>query len=246
MAESNGCNVSVTVNNGSASSNRQVRTGRQLVTITPLPPGYHPLYVAHVQPGSQSRGASAALNFRPTSDPVVSNSKSNSVVTQRQGQKDVDSKLDKVLLKAAYKGKKEFKTFTLRNVDTAAIASCKDLKKLIKDSLRDDINSKDFDVGYMQGSNVIRVRTKEDLSEMWAEVKKQGTLWCDGLLDTGNNAIKSGRKGRHVSDEDSDDEPSRTVSRRKKKKDNEVKVQEIVDSLKSKYESQFTIMQLHI
>ena len=55
---------------------------------------------------------------------------------------------------------------------------------------------------------MIRVRTKEDLSEMWAGVKKQGTLWCDGLLDTGNNAIKSGRKGRHVSDEDSDDEPS--------------------------------------
>ena len=192
------------------------------------------------------KGASAALNFRPTSDPVVSNSKSHSVVTQRQGQKDVDSKLDKILLKAAYKGKKEFKTFTLRNVDTAAIASCKDLKKLIKDSLRDDINSKDFDVGYMQGSNVIRVRTKEDLSEMWADVKKQGMLWCDGLLDTGSNAIKSGRKGRHVSDEDSDDEPSRTVSRRKKKKDNEVKVQEIVDSLKSKYESQFTIMQLRI
>ena len=149
----------MTVNNGSTSSNtgnRQVRTGRQLVTITPLPPGYHPPHVTHVQPGSQSKGASAALNFRPTSDPVVSNSKSHSVVTQRQGQKDVDSKLDKILLKAAYKGKKEFKTFTLRNVDTAAIAS---LKKLIKDSLRDDINSKDFDVGYMQGSNVIRVRT---------------------------------------------------------------------------------------
>ena len=43
MADSNGCNVSVTVNNESApSSNRQIRTGRQLVTITPLPPGYHP------------------------------------------------------------------------------------------------------------------------------------------------------------------------------------------------------------
>ena len=59
MAESNGCNVSVTVNNGSASSNtgnRQVRTGRQLVTIIPLPPGYHPPHVTHVQPGSQSKG----------------------------------------------------------------------------------------------------------------------------------------------------------------------------------------------
>ena len=100
----------------------------------------------------------------------------------------------------------------------------------------------------MQGSNVIRVRTKEDLSEMWLEVKKQGALWCDGLLDMGSQATKAGRKGRHASDEDSDDEPSRHVhvSQRKKKKDNEAKVQEIVDSLKSKYGSQFTIMQIRI
>ena len=86
MAESNGCNVSVTMNKGSASSNRQVRTGRQLVTITPLPPGYHPPHVAFVQPDSQLRGASTALNFRPTSNPVVSNSKSQcSHTTTRTG-----------------------------------------------------------------------------------------------------------------------------------------------------------------
>ena len=51
-------------------------------------------------------------------------------------------KLDKVLLKAACKGKrKEFKTFTLHNVDTGAVVSSQDIKKLIKESLRDDICS---------------------------------------------------------------------------------------------------------
>ena len=77
-------------------------------------------------------------------------------------------------------------------------------------------------------------------------MKKQGTLWCDGLLDTSSQATKAGRKGRHVSDDDSDDEPSRHVSQRKKKKDNETKVQEVVESLKSKYGSQFTMMQIRI
>jgi hypothetical protein len=62
---------------------------------------------------------------------------------------------------------KEYKTFTLRNVDTAAIVSSHGLKKLIKESLHDDISSRDFDIGYMQVSNVIRVRTAEDMSEMW-------------------------------------------------------------------------------
>ena len=38
--ESTGCSVSVTVNNGSTTSNvGRVGGGRQLVTITPLPPG---------------------------------------------------------------------------------------------------------------------------------------------------------------------------------------------------------------
>ena len=253
MADNNGCNVSVTVNNGSTpSSNRQIRTGRQLVTITPLPPGYHPPNVPRghqptpcAQPSLA--GPTAGLNLgHATAHMAQVLSRSHHVVPERQREQVVESKLDKVLLKAAYKGKKEFKTFTLRNVDTAAIASSKDLKKLIKDRLRDDISSKDFDIGYMQGSNVIRVRTKEDLSEMWLEVKKQGTLWCDGLLDTGSQATKASRKGRRVSDEDSDDEPAQYVSQRKKKKDNEAKVQEIVDSLKSKYGSQFTIMQIRI
>ncbi len=125
-----------------------------------------------------------------------------------------------MLLKAICKGKqKEFKTFTLHNVDTAAVMLSQNFKKLIKESLRDDISSRDFDIRYnMQGSNVIRFCTKEDMSEMWSEVKKQGMLWCDGLVDTGSKANKSGHKGTHVSDEDSDDESCMTQPKKKRKR----------------------------
>ena len=40
--ESSGCNVSVTVNNGSSTNVKRIGGGQQLVTITPLPPGYRP------------------------------------------------------------------------------------------------------------------------------------------------------------------------------------------------------------
>ena len=96
----------------------------------------------------------------------------------------------------------------------------------------------------MVSSNVIWVHTKEDMSEMWSEVKRQGMLWCNGL---GGKAGKSGCKGRCLSDEDSDDKPS--VAQPKKKKqchDNEDKVQEIVEDLKLKHGTQYTVMQLCI
>ena len=236
--------VSVTVNNGSASSiSRQVRAGsigRQPVTITPLPPGCCPPYVPQL---TMSRSLVGPTTCTTRDSLGIFQSQ------RSQGQKrGVGTKLDKVLLKANCKGKlKEFKTFTLRNVDTAAVVSSHDLKKLLKESLHEDISSRDFDIGYMQGSNVIRVCTKEDMSEMWSEVKKQGMLWCDGLVDAGTKANKSGRKGRHVSDEDSDDEASATQPRKKKKKlDNEDKVQEVVDDLKSKHGTKYTVMQLRI
>lgn len=139
---------------------------------------------------------------------------------------------------------KEFKTFMLRNVDTAAIVSSHDLKKLIKKSLHDDISSRDFDIGYMVGSNVIRVCTKEDVSDVWSEAKRQGMLWCDDLVDARGKAGNSGRKGRCLSDEDSDEESSIVQPKKKRKKqchDNEDKVQEIVHDLKSKHGTDNTL-----
>ena len=146
--------VSVTVNNGSASSvSGQVRAGSigsQPVTITPLPPGSRPPFMPQSTTSRSVVGPTtcttqASLGVFPN------------LHVRSQGQKRfVDNKLDKVLLKATCKGKlKEFKTFMLRNVDTAAVVSPHDLKKLIKESLHDDISSRDFDSGYMQGRCLI-------------------------------------------------------------------------------------------
>ena len=247
--------ISVMVNNGSAASsatNQQVRSGRQLVTITLLScSGYCP--PAHVAVPQSTTSLRHSQNLASLTLVLTTTQASIGVRSQGQKRSESHSKLDKVLLKAACKAgkQKDSKTFTLRNVDVAAVLLSQDLKKLIKESLHDDICSRDFDIGYMQGSNVIRVCTKEDMLEMWSEVKKQGMLWCDGLVDTGSKANKSGRKGRgkYVSDEDSDDEPSMTPPKKKKKKvdrDNEAKAQEIFDDLKSKHGTQYTVMQLRI
>ena len=139
-------------------------------------------------------------------------------------QSGVASKLNKVFLKASCKGK-DVKKFTLRNVDPSLITSSGDLKELIKANLHDDIKSGDFDVGYMIGNEVIRVRTEEDLREMWGDLRKSSstTLWCDGLIDEesgkASKSSNSSRKRKHVaSDDESDGEPSRITKTQKRKK----------------------------
>ena len=93
--------------------------------------------------------------------------------------------LPKVLLKAHTLNKKDpAKTFTLRNLDLSAIKSCADLKAVIKGRLSVDITAEQYDVGYVQGSNVVRIRTAEDLDELWALLRKPQSnvaIWCDGL-----------------------------------------------------------------
>ena len=105
----------------------------------------------------------------------------------------------------------------------------------------------------MVGTEVIRVQIKEDLKEMWGEIRKNQctTLWCDGLVD--DESSKSNKPGRKrkcaASDEESDDKATSsqsTKTQKKKKMDNEIKVQEVVDvdSLKSKHRTKYTILQL--
>ena len=86
------------------------------------------------------------------------------VLQHSGGPRQVTNKPEKVFLRTTYKGKKEVKKFTHRNVDPALITSSDDLKDLIKTNLHDDTKSGDFDVGYMymMGTEVIRVRTEED------------------------------------------------------------------------------------
>ena len=89
------------------------------------------------------------------------------------------------LLKAVPKGtKKEGEIFTIRNVDPARISTCCDFKGVIRHQLIEEVTRSDFEIGFLHGTNVIRVRNQEDLSELWSDLKKSGsnvTVWCDGL-----------------------------------------------------------------
>ena len=74
--------------------------------------------------------------------------------------------INKLLLKAFSKSsKKDPKTFTLRNVPTATINTCEQLKDEIRVQLQNDV-VQEFDVGYIQGSTSISIRTSHDLSEI--------------------------------------------------------------------------------
>ena len=86
-----------------------------------------------------------------------------------------------VLVKAVSKDgpKDSEKMFTLHDLDTTSILSCKDLKQAIRRQLSDNII---FDVGYLEGS---RIRNGRDL-EVWSCIRQ---LWCDGL-----SKIKESRK----------------------------------------------------
>ena len=47
------------------------------------------------------------------------------------------------------KGKKDLKTFTLRNIDQRALLTCDNLKGMIRRNLIDEITTCDFDAGYV-------------------------------------------------------------------------------------------------
>lgn len=164
---SGSCNLSVTVNGGlPAPSGRLTEGEKKVVTITPLPPGFHlPVTNRPLAPSAVARR--------------VQPPKGNCMV------------LNKIFLKAVGNSNaKDVKTFTVRNVDTSTVQSVSDLKKVIRNTLHDDITTKDFDVGYIQGSAVVRIRSKDDLSEMWSELKSKSnvSMWCDGLVSSKNLA----------------------------------------------------------
>ena len=53
--------------------------------------------------------------------------------------------------------------------------------------MKEDIVAEEFDVGYASGSNLITLRNKEDIVELWCSASKGGNmlLWCDGLRPNG-------------------------------------------------------------
>ena len=184
-----------------------------------------PLTSAHTIQQQRNFAATKSLNSQPSSHNV--------------------SKVDKVLLKAVNKkGKKDPKTFTLHNIDQQALLTCDNLKVAIRRKLSDDITTGDFDVGYVQGTTVVRVRTSDDLEELWSSLRqpqKNTVLWCNGLI------AHAGHKQKHSDDdEDSDTEQQSRKSRNKKHDTNVQQVQDTVDQLKAKYGSSYTQMQFRI
>ena len=155
-----------------------------------------------------------------------------SILSPRANQKVVC----KILLKAVGKhGRKRSKTFTLRNISVSEIYTCSLLKELIRAQLREDITTSGFDVGFLNGSNVVSIRNKDDLADIWSNLLRgeRIILWCDGLA--GSQKCKS-------AESDSDD--SNIISKPKKKaRDREDRVQEVHNDLKKEHGDKFTTMQ---
>ena len=101
--------------------------------------------------------------------------------------------------------------------------------------------SGDFDVGYVQGTTVVRIRTSEDLEESWSllrQPRKNMILWCNGLI------THAGHKHKHSDEDNYDTEQQQSRRSRSKKHDTNVQqVQDKVDHLKAKYGSSYTQMQ---
>ena len=153
--------------------------------------------------------------------------------------------IQKVLLKAVAKhDKKKAKTFTLRNINVADVDTCSRLKALIRAQLREDVTASEFDVGFISGTNVVSVRSEEDLAEIWSNQLKGDriVLWCDGLACSGPV-----HKRKKITGSDSDDSDAAPNPKLKKKtRDREDRVQDILDKLKKQHGDRFTIMQYRI
>ena len=122
----------------------------------------------------------------------------------------------KILVKAVSKEKgKDAKLFTLRNIQTDCISSCDDLKKVIKTQLNKDVVDK-FDVGYMQNTSAVSIRSDEDLLDIWDQVHngKKVILWCDGLQSS------HGKSNKRVRPSDLEEEEDSSMEVKSKKKKN--------------------------
>ena len=223
--------------NGSCVTGSVVSTSSscQRVFVTPLsrgPAGRSPVVIP--QSSAQPRAVLQPPQYISCSQPPPKPQQ------QSQDQQASGQPFEKIFVKAVPQGtKKEGKIFTIRNVNPSMIFSCSDFKKVIREQLNEEITPHDFEIGFISGASIIRVRN-EDLSELWSDLRKPGskvTVWCDGLKDKGTASRK------HAHSEDSEDE---RPSKRKKQAENETKVEEIVDDLKTKHGSSFSPMQLRI
>ena len=110
---------------------------------------------------------------------------------------------------------------------------------ILKTIIKDQLATSDFDVGYIQGANVVSIRSEKDLSDVWGDARKQGhnvVLWCDGLKDKSGKRKKKGEDGGSVK------------SKRKKSEDNakEKAVAKTVTELQEKHGGTCTQIQYRI
>lgn len=195
--------------------------------------------LSHSCPRAQKQPA--ALAGLVTATPLTPTS--TSVHTPRQA----SSPISKILIKVCPKGnKKDSKTFSLRNVNPSTVVSVENLKSIIKSQLRGEISqSSKFDVGYLQGNNVVSIRSKEDLLEIWANIKKGAntTLWCDCLQKPSHKRALSG----DWSSEDESEDVCKVVKKRKRNEEKEDKVEATIKELKAKNgDSAYTPMQYRV
>ena len=251
------CNVTVagssnvTVNNGSSTTPREAPAsgrmvslpGKRQVLVTPLSSVSIP--PASRAPQVQARhGSPFPTGLRARGEVLITSvSKATPPTTTVQHSSEIVSKL---LLKAYCKStKKDPKTFTLRNIPTASITSCEQLKHEIKAQLHDDI-VKEFDVGVLRGTTPVSIRTSHDLSEIWNDVLGGETviLWYDGLRHAREAVPKPStskrKRSRVESDGESDDDGTLIRGKKGKKRKSsqetrEEKVEEIVNTLKEKH-----------
>ncbi len=154
--------------------------------------------------------------------------------------KKQDTIKKKILIKAVLKSyKKDPKTFTLRDVNISKIVTCDYLKLLIKSQFNNDL-SKDFDVGYYDGSTVVSIRSEEDFREVWCSIKEGSKiiLWCDGLKEAKASTSRK-RKRLELDDSEFHEEDKQKSSRKKSaiSVERENKVEEWVKNLQELHAS---------
>jgi len=118
--------------------------------------------------------------------------------------------------------------FQLRNINSLEGQSYLSLANLIRNQLKDDITSEDFDIGNINGSNCISILNKEDTVEAWNDIRKgvNESLWCDGLKTT------AGSK-RKLSNDDNETSSST-------RNNTQEELQQVVDVLKKQFGEKYT------
>ena len=119
----------------------------------------------------------------------------------------------------------------MRKINVAEICTCLKLKALIRNQLQGDVTEKYFEVGYLQGTTV---------AEVWGNLQHGSnvTLLCDGLK------VRNGAPKKKQAQEIYSDEEDSPLSKRRR--EDEDRVQKIVEDLKRGHGEKFTTMQYRI